>query len=109
MWSVGSLTQLNRIFDNIIYENLKNGIFLNDAGINCLNGNEIRDNALDGIEILSDYNAIESNNILSNGKDGIHLYDCWDNRMVTNYICWNNRDGIYMEKILLHEHVLIYQ
>ncbi len=113
----------NIIYDNIIYSNSGNGIYLNHSDSNSItynsitnnyngifiynsssnsieNNSAIKSNSQNGIFLneTSNLNTIANNNISSNTKNGIFLNDhCNNNTMTSNDMYSNNNSGVRME------------
>jgi len=92
----------NTLSENVIYDNLAHGIFLENsrtatAGNNEIIGNEIHDNGESGISLcFSNINSIQQNNIYSNGEMGISLNSSDSNTLQENEVYGNGVHGLYL-------------
>ncbi|MDD5067331.1 MAG: right-handed parallel beta-helix repeat-containing protein, partial [bacterium] len=100
--------QVNSITSNYIYNNISDGVYLDNSGAtgsfsNCINNNYINDNGRYGVYLFSDnedYNHIEANHIYNRNnllwrQDAGIYNDSGDQNIIrSNYICRHDNYGI---------------
>jgi parallel beta-helix repeat protein len=102
---IGINSGLNSVTQNVIVDNLGEGIFLSSAAGNEISNNIISDNVLDGIAIfsvLSGGNTISENIIENNGEDGINIFRGHSNFIRDNTISGNQENGIHLQRSRLN-------
>jgi len=100
------LSGLNIITDNIISNNLGDGIYLSNSAGNEISNNIIINNDYDGIglfSIISGGNTISGNTIQDNGNDGIFMLQGHSNFMRKNNITGNKENGIHLKRSRLNK------
>lgn len=94
----------NSVFENRIYNNTGNGIFVDNADDHDVFNNTMFNNQGHGITIQGaggpgSYNMILTNSIYNNSKAGIYIYDMNTEFLIGNNITSNLWGGILLENI----------
>ncbi|MBN1386300.1 right-handed parallel beta-helix repeat-containing protein [Candidatus Woesearchaeota archaeon] len=91
-----------KITDNEVYDNWYSGIYIDGSGTelrsnHVITGNEVIGNAFEcsdgcgGIELAYEDNClIHGNTVVDNGNNGISLSESFENRIINNYLSYNN-------------------
>jgi parallel beta-helix repeat protein len=97
----------NRIDNNIIYEQGKDGIYGRYSNNNTIRGNNVRANGGHGGIYLNpenSYNLIENNLCLGNVPEhGIKIQTNSNYNIIRNNTCLYNGDGIYLSDVFYNE------
>ncbi|MCB0063505.1 MAG: right-handed parallel beta-helix repeat-containing protein, partial [Caldilineaceae bacterium] len=99
----------NLVRDNVLRDNVEDGIAIYQSSDNVIEGNEIRNNGRSGIRISAEFdaddvydglaidNVVWGNTISDNGRDGIYVVDRADrNRILGNGVERNARSGLLL-------------
>ncbi len=93
-------SSFNLIRENLIEDNVERGIIIRDFfrfpqnNSNLVEGNIIRNNGWQGINIMTINNKIIDNEILNNGREGIEVEESSGNIIERNNVVDNEQDGI---------------
>ncbi len=91
-----------KIQENIISNNRGNGIYADNPNYVTIIGNDITNNAWDGIgfyeKISNPMNEISNNTISNNGIDGVYLFQSFAN-IYHNNISYNGGYGVHLQRI----------
>ncbi len=89
--------QYNMISDNMIYDNLDAGVFIDDCNFNTVDKNEIYNN-YHGIYLSrSNITKISNNHIYGGHMKGIQFFESHKNKQVNSNYVYDNIRGIYLE------------
>ena len=87
----------NFISENIVYNNLGNGLTSHESYSVDILRNRVYNNAYGGISLSGNYFDIIENDVRYNERYGIKLYMCFLSTISSNNITNNNDIGVYLE------------
>ncbi len=95
---INEFSSYHEISDNIIMNNGDNGISIRNSLNNIISNNDITGNDANGIYVYfnSDYNDISGNNIANNNGYGVYISSVDYNYIASNTVTGNTGYGIYI-------------
>ena len=90
---------INRIINNVIYEDNHNGIYLHNCQFNEIKENNIHSNKRDGIHLSNSlWNTLYGNSVRENAGNGIVLNQSEQNKINANESLRNEESGLFLTK-----------